>query len=88
MTLTFGTIVTWVLVGAVTGWLATQLMGRGSMGFVSNTIIGIVGGILGNYLLAFFKIAPPGGLFGTLVTPVVGAMLLLFVLNLTRFGKK
>jgi uncharacterized membrane protein YeaQ/YmgE (transglycosylase-associated protein family) len=37
-----GTLLTWVVVGLVSGWLATALVG-GPYGIVGNSIVGMVG---------------------------------------------
>jgi len=61
------------VIGAVAGWLAEILMkGRGA-GLLGNIIIGIVGAIAGGLLFGLL------GLVGSIVTAIVGAGVLLFL---------
>lgn len=61
------------VIGAVVGWLAEILMkGRGA-GLLGNIIIGIVGAIAGGLLFGLL------GLVGSIVTAIVGAGVLLFL---------
>jgi uncharacterized membrane protein YeaQ/YmgE (transglycosylase-associated protein family) len=42
-------ILTWIVLGLVTGWLAAQFM-RGGYGLVGDIVLGIVGAIVGGYV--------------------------------------
>lgn len=79
-----------VVVGGVAGWIASMIMGRNaSMGFVMNVIVGIVGSLIGNL------IAAPLGFGGSLqefsisglIIAVVGAVVLLGIINLIQRGR-
>lgn len=68
----------YLLIGLVAGWLASLLVkGRGT-GLVMNIIIGIIGGILGGWLFSLFGLIPVGTL-GSLITSLVGAVILLWI---------
>ena len=84
-------LIIWLVVGGVIGWLASIVMRTDAQqGILLNVIVGIVGA-----LLAGFVIAP---LFGTgtinqndfsisgLIVAVVGAVVLLAIVNLFRRG--
>ncbi len=45
-------IVGWMVVGAVTGWLAGRLLGRGAMGCITDVPIGVGGGMFGGAVYA------------------------------------
>ncbi len=49
MTLT--AIVLWLVIGAVAGWLAGQLMRGRGLGLVGNIVVGISGAFVGGWLL-------------------------------------
>ena len=66
-------------VGAVAGWLAGKLMKGGGFGLVMNIILGIIGGIVGGWLFGVLGISAGGGLVGSLITAVVGAVVVIFV---------
>lgn len=72
-----------LVVGGVAGWLAGQIMKGRGFGLIGNIIVGIVGAVIGGWLLGnlgFF----PGGLVGQLITALIGAVLLLFVIGLIK----
>ncbi|GIZ51421.1 GlsB/YeaQ/YmgE family stress response membrane protein [Noviherbaspirillum aridicola] len=81
----------WIVVGGILGWLASIVMRTdASQGMLLNIIVGIVGALLGGWLLA--------PLFGTgtinqndfsissLLVSFLGAVILLAIVNLVRRG--
>lgn len=64
--------------GAATGWLAGFLLDGGGFGLLGNILIGVVGGVVGGYVFRVLAIAA-GGLIGSMVTAVIGALALLFL---------
>jgi uncharacterized membrane protein YeaQ/YmgE (transglycosylase-associated protein family) len=80
-----------LVMGGIIGWVASMVMNRdASMGIVANVIVGCVGSILGRFLLGRF--IGGGHLQGdafdprTLVTALIGAIILLGIVNLVRRG--
>ena len=80
-----------IVVGGVAGWLASIVMRRdASMGILWNVIIGIIGALLGNAVLA-----PLLGFGGSIQTfdlgafaiAVLGAIVLLGIVNLVQRGR-
>jgi uncharacterized membrane protein YeaQ/YmgE (transglycosylase-associated protein family) len=72
-----------IAIGAVAGWLASLVMGGGG-GLLTNMIIGVIGSFLGGFLFNFFGITAGAGLVGVIITAVVGAIVLIFLLRLLR----
>ncbi|TDI90044.1 MAG: GlsB/YeaQ/YmgE family stress response membrane protein [Caldithrix sp.] len=73
-------------VGLAAGWLAGKIMGKG-FGLIGNLVIGVIGAFLGSFLFnKFTSSAVAWGEFSImgLVTAVVGAMLLLWVVGLVK----
>ncbi|MBE6210308.1 MAG: GlsB/YeaQ/YmgE family stress response membrane protein [Rikenellaceae bacterium] len=71
----------YLLIGLVAGWLANLIVkGRGS-GLIINLLVGIVGGVLGGWLVSLFGWIPVGTL-GTLLTSLGGAIFLLLIASL------
>jgi uncharacterized membrane protein YeaQ/YmgE (transglycosylase-associated protein family) len=81
----------WIIVGGILGWLASIVMRTDAQqGMLLNVIVGIVGALLGGWLLA--------PLFGTgtinqndfslasLLVSFLGAIILLAIVNLLRRG--
>ena len=75
----------YLLFGAVAGWLAGVLFKGGGFGLLWNIIIGIVGGILGGWLMSLAGIEK-GGLVWELIVAVLGAGVLFWIVSL--FKKK
>lgn len=79
-------LVTWLTVGLVAGVLAALVVG--GVGLVGNVIVGIVGAFVGGWIFRQLGVSTPfEGLAGTLFTAFVGAVVLLFVINLLFRGR-
>ncbi len=79
-----------LIVGGVAGWLASMVMNRdASMGIFANVAVGCVGSIVGNLISQQFGIAGSVKEFSLtgLVIAVVGAVILLGIVNLVQRGK-
>ena len=73
-------LIIFLAIGAVAGWLAGTLMKGGGFGLLKNIIIGILGSVVGGFLFGLLGISA-GGLIGSIVTATVGAALLLFIVG-------
>ena len=62
-------------------------MKGGGFGLLGNILIGIAGGIVGGFLFRLLVIAA-GGLIGSMVTAIVGAVGLLYVIGLFKNRKE
>lgn len=78
-----GQIVLWLLLGAIAGWAAGKIMRGGGFGLIGNIVIGIIGGAIGGWVFGLLGLSF-GGFIGSLVTAVVGAVILLYVGRLIR----
>lgn len=73
-------IVAWIVVGLVAGWLAERIMGR-DQGLLTNLIVGIAGAVIGGFIfstLLGFQYYP-GLNLASIVVATVGAVVLLAV---------
>lgn len=80
-------IIIWVLLGAVAGWIAGQIMKGKGFGTVGNIVVGIVGSFLGGWLAGQMGIAgaQTGGFnVASVITAVAGACVLLFIIGLVK----
>ena len=73
-----------LLIGAIAGWLAGKLMKGGGFGLLLNIVIGIVGGIVGNWLFGMLGINLMDGIVGDILTGAIGAIIILFVAGLFK----
>jgi uncharacterized membrane protein YeaQ/YmgE (transglycosylase-associated protein family) len=78
------------VLGAIAGWLASIIMGRsGSQGLLMDIIAGIVGAIVGGWVVGLFGWGPADGLnFYSIIVAVIGAVLVIWVLRLLTPGKR
>jgi uncharacterized membrane protein YeaQ/YmgE (transglycosylase-associated protein family) len=72
-----------VVVGAVAGWLAGIIMKGGGFGLVGNIIVGIIGSFIGAFLFRVLGITA-GGMLGSIVVALVGAIVLLYIVKLIK----
>ena len=77
-------LIAFLLIGAVAGWLAGQLMRGGGFGLLGNIIVGIIGAFVGGFLFSLVGLSAGSGLVGSLITAVVGAAVLLFIVGLFK----
>jgi len=80
-------LVVFLIIGALAGWLAGILMKGGGFGLLVNILIGIVGGVVGGFLFRLLAIAS-GGLIGSILTATMGAVVLLYVIGLLKHRKE
>lgn len=68
----------YLLLGLAAGWIANLIVKGGSSGLLVNLIVGLVGGVLGGWLFSLIGLVPVGTL-GSLVTAVIGSIVLLWI---------
>ena len=72
-----------LVIGALGGWLAGNIMKGRGFGVIGNIVVGIIVALIGGFLFGLLGISA-GGLIGTLITATVGAVVLLFVVGLVK----
>ena len=79
-------IVIWLVIGAVAGFLAGLVMEGGGFGLIGNIIIGILGAVVAGYIFPLLGVSIPiaDPLFRAIVVSTIGAIILLFVIGLIR----
>jgi len=75
-----------IIIGGLAGWIAEMIM-KTNQGLLMNIILGIVGAVLGNFLLMLIFGGTMGGIFGQLVVAVIGACLLIAIGRAFRGGR-
>ncbi|MBD5299322.1 MAG: GlsB/YeaQ/YmgE family stress response membrane protein [Bacteroides sp.] len=70
----------YILIGLVSGAVAGKLMRGGGFGWVVNLVVGIIGGVLGGWLFGILGIHT-SSIIGNLITSVVGAIFLLWIVG-------
>lgn len=73
----------WIVIGGVAGWLARRILKKPApFGVPGDIVVGIIGGIIGGYLLGLLGASGGGGIFVSLLTALVGAVVLLWLIGL------
>jgi uncharacterized membrane protein YeaQ/YmgE (transglycosylase-associated protein family) len=78
------TIIVWLVIGAIAGWLAGQIMTGGGLGLVGNIVVGILGAIVAGWLFPYLGITIGGPFIGAIINALIGAIIVLFVLGLLK----
>jgi uncharacterized membrane protein YeaQ/YmgE (transglycosylase-associated protein family) len=84
-------LIVWLIVGGIIGWLASLMMRTDAQqGLFLNIIVGIVGAALAGWFISPLLGTPSinDGSFsvGSLLVSLVGAVILLAIVNLVRRG--
>ena len=71
-------LIVWLIVGAVAGYLASKVLTGKGMGIIWDIVVGILGALLGGFLLGLIGISA-SNIFMEIVIAFVGAVILLVV---------
>ena len=74
----------WVIVGGVAGWLAGLVVRGFGFGLVGNIVVGIVGAFLGGWLFGMIGFTFLPGIINTIITAFIGAVILLLVIRVVK----
>jgi uncharacterized membrane protein YeaQ/YmgE (transglycosylase-associated protein family) len=84
-------IIIWLVVGGIVGWLASLIMRTdGQQGVILNVVVGIVGALLAGWLISpLVGVATinQGISIASIVVSLIGAIILLAIVNLFRRGR-
>jgi uncharacterized membrane protein YeaQ/YmgE (transglycosylase-associated protein family) len=84
-------LIVWLIVGGIIGWVASMIMRTDAQqGMFLNVVVGIIGAALGGWLISPLLGMPSinEGTFsvGALIVSLIGAVILLAIVNLFRRG--
>ena len=84
-------LIIWLIVGGIVGWLASMIMRTdGQQGIILNVVVGIVGAFVGGWLISPMVgtgTINDGFPLGSVVVSLIGAVILLAIVNLFRRGR-
>ena len=86
MHMTAETLLIILLIGAIAGWLAGQIVQGTGFGLIGDILIGIVGALIASWLFPQLGIRLGGGIIGAIIAATIGAILLLVIVRLIRRG--
>ena len=71
-----------LLVGLIAGWLAGLIVEGGGFGLIGDIAIGIVGALIGSWLMPRLGIHIASGMVSAIIVATIGAVLLLVIVRL------
>lgn len=74
----------YIIIGAIAGWIAGKIVKGGGQGILMNIVVGVIGALIGGFLLSFVLNTAGGGWWFTLFTAIVGSVILLWLVSLVR----
>jgi uncharacterized membrane protein YeaQ/YmgE (transglycosylase-associated protein family) len=79
-------IIWWIIVGLIAGWLTGKIMGSPGKGALMDIIIGLIGALVGGFLMQLLGFRGEGGMIYTVLVAVLGAVLLTWIFR--KMGTK
>ena len=77
-------IIIWLIVGAIAGWLAGMVVRGGGFGLIGDIVVGIIGAVIAGWLLPRLGIFIGGGFIAAIIDAFIGAVILLLIVRLLR----
>lgn len=81
------TIIAWIIVGALAGWIASMIMKTdANMGAFANIAVGVVGAFIGGWIVSLFGVDVAAGElnFASILTAILGAVILIALIKALR----
>ena len=77
-------LITWIIIGAVAGWLAGMFVKGGGFGLLGDIVVGIIGAFVGGWLAGLLGVQIGSGFIASVITATAGACILILLLRLFR----
>jgi uncharacterized membrane protein YeaQ/YmgE (transglycosylase-associated protein family) len=75
----------WVIIGLIAGWAAGKIMKGSGYGLVIDIVLGVVGALVGGFLLGILGIHAEGPI-GTIIVATIGAVFLIWLSRQLKKG--
>jgi uncharacterized membrane protein YeaQ/YmgE (transglycosylase-associated protein family) len=76
-------LIWWLVVGLIAGWAAGKIMKGGGYGTVMDIVLGIIGAVVGGWVMSVVGINA-GGFIGTILVAILGAVILIWITRLLK----
>ncbi len=77
-------VVVWLIVGAIAGWLAGLIVKGAGFGLLGNIVIGIIGAVVAGWLLPQLGVNLGTGVIRAIINAAIGGVVVLVILSLIR----
>jgi uncharacterized membrane protein YeaQ/YmgE (transglycosylase-associated protein family) len=84
MVITIQALIIWLVIGAIAGWLAGQIIRGYGFGLIGNIMVGILGAFIAGWLLPKIGFVLIGGVVAEVSNAVIGAVILLVAIGFFR----
>ncbi|MCA2245199.1 MULTISPECIES: GlsB/YeaQ/YmgE family stress response membrane protein [Mycobacterium] len=74
----------YIIIGGIAGAIASKIIRGSGAGILMDIVIGIVGALVGGFILSFFVDTASGGYFFTFFTALLGSVILLWIVGMVR----
>jgi uncharacterized membrane protein YeaQ/YmgE (transglycosylase-associated protein family) len=82
--MTITSLLIFLFIGAVAGWLAGVIVKGFGFGLIGNIIVGIVGAFVAGLIFPAIGLSIGGGILGSIIYATLGAVVLLFCIRLVK----
>ena len=73
-----------LIIGAIAGWLAGQIMKGYGFGLLGNIVVGIVGAFVAGLIFPVVGLGFGGGILASILHATIGAVIVLFLIRLVK----
>jgi len=81
-------VIGWIVIGGLAGWIGSKIMGTDAqMGLILNIVVGIVGAVIGGFIMRSLGFAGQGGMLYTILVAILGAVILTLIIRLFTRGR-
>ena len=77
-------VIAWLIVGAIAGWLAGLIVKGGGFGLLGNIVIGIIGAVVAGWLLPQLGLNLGTGIVRAIINAVIGGVIVLVIIALIK----
>lgn len=77
-------LLVFLIVGIVAGWLAGALVKGGGFGLLGDLVVGVIGAFIGGFLFNAMGVSSGGGLLGSIIVATIGAVVLLVLIRFVK----
>jgi len=82
--MTVESLIIFLLIGAIAGWLAGLLVKGFGFGLVGNIVVGIVGAFIAGLLFPALNVSLGSGIVAAIIHATIGAVILLLVVRVVK----